>query len=87
MLLSLHAKKRMSQRRISDEMIDICFNYGKILYRSGVKLYSITKKIVLRYNLPLEFEGVNVMVDKDDTLVITTYKDKTEYHKFKKRSY
>ena len=83
--LSEHAERRMNQRGITEAMIDLCMEYGKIIIQNdGAMAYVITDKIYkkLLNNKGLKhmrkiidrIKGLVVIVSGDGAL-ITTYKN------------
>ena len=78
--LSQHAIKRMSQRAINSEQIQLALKYGRLIYSRHAKFYVIGKKEVQRHNkegLDLRFmEGLQVLVNEKTNLVMTVYKNK-----------
>ena len=83
MSITKHAKQRISKRRISKEAIEICLKYGKKLHRTGLILISLTKKVINKYNLEPDLEGINVLISVDN-VIITAYKNKNKISQFKK---
>lgn len=82
---TVHALKRMSERKISKTDIQICIEYGKKIHRTGIKYYIILSKQVLEYGLSQRFNGLCILLSSDDTL-ITTFKNKDAFNYIKKLS-
>jgi hypothetical protein len=83
---SEHGKLRMNQRGITEQMIEICFDYGEIfIQRNGGFAYIITDKAYARLlknkNLKIDkkylerMKGVVVIVSNDG-VVITVYRNR-----------
>jgi len=82
--ISFHCSKRMLERNISQEALDICLEYGKKIYRTGITFYVLLEKTIKKYLLPEKLKGLCVLVTHDD-MIITTYKNKKAISKIKKR--
>ena len=83
MIITNHAQKRMFGRKITQDMIDTCLSYGNVIYRTGIRFISLTRKSIEKYTLDPSLEGLNVLLSQDG-VVITTYKNKSKISKFKK---
>lgn len=81
--ITTHAQKRMYGRKITQDMIDTCLSYGNVIYRTGIRFISLTKKAIKKYTLDPSLEGLNVLISSDG-LIITTYKNKSKISEFKK---
>lgn len=80
---SNHSLKRINMRRIDQRYIDICLNYGKKIYRTGIVFYVLLKKTVDKLHLPKEIEGLCILVAHDNT-IITVYKNRDAISEVKK---
>lgn len=81
-----HAKKRKSQRGVSDEMIRLTLDYGKMFFRQGYNFYVLIKKLLpksISSKLRDKSEGT-VVVCKDEK-IITTYKNRNALSKIKRK--
>jgi hypothetical protein len=72
---SRHSQERMLSRKISQEDISICLNYGKKLHRTGIRFYILRDKEVSRECLPERLSGLCVLISNDET-IITAYKNR-----------
>jgi len=85
-ILTDHALKRMSGRRISEKELTSVFTYGRHFYAKGAKVYFVGKKEVKKAKINglnlSELEGINVIVQKtlDGEIVVTTFKNNTLKH-------
>lgn len=70
-----HSIKRMSNRKISQQEIEICLSYGEVIYKTGAKYHIISRKAVRQWGLSERLNGLCVIVSKDE-YVITTFKNK-----------
>lgn len=77
--MSHHAVKRMSQRAINPEQIQLALEYGRLIHSRHAKFYVIGKKEVRRLakeGLDLRLmEGLQVVVNEKTNLVMTVYKN------------
>lgn len=69
-----HSIKRMSKRKITHNDIETCIAFGKVLYKTGLKYYIISKKIIQSYNLPEKLNGLCVLLSKENE-VVTAFKN------------
>ena len=78
--LSCHAIKRMSQRAINPEHIQLALEYGRLIHSRHAKFYVIGKKEVQRLGKEgvdlRQMEGLQVVVSEKTNLVMTVYKNK-----------
>ena len=78
--LSQQAIKRMSQRAINPEQIQLALEYGRVIHSRHAKFYVIGKKEVQQLDkegLDLRpMEGLQVVVNEKTNLVMTVYKNK-----------
>jgi hypothetical protein len=80
---SKHSLKRINMRRIDQKCIDLCLNYGKKIYRTGIVFYVLLKRTIEKLQLPKELEGLCVLVAHDNT-IITVYKNREAASEVKK---
>ena len=80
--LSEHALKRMSQRGITNEVILMALQYGRIIYAGGCRCYVIGRKELEHYSdrgVQLNAaEGIHVLVASanDSEYIITVYRNR-----------
>lgn len=79
---SAHAMERLSLRKISKQIINLCIKHGKVFYKTGVRFYVLLNKNIKEYNLDSRLEGTCVIIS-DDGKVITAYKNKDISKKIK----
>ena len=83
--VSKHAGRRMKQRAISEDMVNMCMDFGKIFIQyDGTLAYIITDKIYRKllknkglkhmYKIIDRIKGLVVIISGDGSL-ITTYKN------------
>jgi len=76
-----HSLKRLSGRRITDELFDIAIIYGRRFYANSAEVYFVGKKEVekaRRQGIDIRnAEGINVIVQPngDEKFVITAFKN------------
>lgn len=81
MNFSDHALKRMSQRGITNEAIDLTIRFGRQVYGRGVKCYVIGKKEIELYAKSCvdvrSAEGIHVLVSTTfGEQVVTVYRNR-----------
>ena len=73
-----HAKKRMSQRCISSEAVDIALLYGRHGYSRGAEVYVIGRKEVLaaqKQGVSIhEYDGLHIVISD---CLITAFRNKS----------
>lgn len=78
-IITTHAQKRMTGRRISETALSAVIDYGRVVYTRGAKIYVIGRKEVttfLRKGVELaDFEGIHVVCSPDGA-VLTTYRNR-----------
>ena len=78
-ILTPHAQKRMTGRRISETALSAVIDYGRVVYTRGAKIYVIGRKEVttfLRKGVQLaDFEGIHVVCSPDGA-IMTTYRNR-----------
>ena len=76
---TLHARKRMTDRRISETALSAVLEFGRMVYVRGAKIYVIGRKEVrafLRKGIELaDFEGIHVVCSLDGA-IMTTYRNR-----------
>lgn len=81
-----HSLKRLSGRRISDELFDMVVLYGRKFYANSAEVYFVGKKEVKkarRQGIDIsKAEGLNVIVQSygDEKIVITAFKNHSLRH-------
>ncbi len=74
-----HAERRIAQRGITKQAIEITFEYGSLIYARGAMIYWLSKKTVQEAHssgIPLEcYEGLHVVVSPDHK-VLTAYRNR-----------
>ena len=79
-LLSKHAKRRINQRGIKKQLIDLVLEYGRAIYTRGACILVVGRKEVkaaLRHGLDLRAcEGIQVVCCPDEGLVYTAYRNR-----------
>ena len=86
MIITTHAKKRMTQRGISQTTIELAISIGRYFYSKEALFFFIGKKEVKKYSkvVPLitKDEGVVVISSLEGT-ILTTYRNRNFLKKFK----
>lgn len=81
--LTLHAKVRMQQRGIRDDDIEQVVRFGRRIHAKGLTYYVVGRKEVKRQALVgkdiAKLEGLQVLVEATDGMVVTTYRSK-DFH-------
>lgn len=84
--LSYHAGQRMNQRRVGPNDLSIVLQYGRIVFRAGMKFIFLGKR-----DLPLKLGrqydyliGTTVLIREQD--VITVYKNRNALAVIKRKS-
>jgi hypothetical protein len=80
-----HACSRMYNRIVNRNDILLCLKFGEVFYKTGIKFHVITKKIINKYHLSYELDGLCVLVSHNNR-VITTYKNKEAISQIKRLS-
>lgn len=70
-----HALRRMSERKITKNDIQICIQYGYKIHRTGIRYYVILNKQIIENGLPEKFNGLCALISNDESL-ITAFKNK-----------
>ncbi len=76
-----HALKRLSARRISDELFQLVITYGRKFYANGAEVYFVGRKeveIANRMGVDIRrAEGINIIVQDngDEKIVVTAFKN------------
>jgi tyrosine-protein phosphatase YwqE len=77
--ISLHASKRMAQRGLSAEQVDLVLIYGRKVRARGAVFYVVGKKEIARLGDKMSeliaLEGIQVVVNTDDEVVMTVYRN------------
>jgi len=77
--VTLHGRERMSQRRISEQEVQVVIDCGRELHLRGAVVYAVGRREVERYQrVGLDLsgcDGLQVVCDKAGT-VITTYRNR-----------
>lgn len=78
--ISHHACKRMAQRGLSREQIDLVLAYGRKFHARRAVYYVIGKKEIARLGdkVPelIALEGIQVVLNSDDEVVLTAYRNR-----------
>jgi len=77
--ISHHAYKRMAQRGLSKDQVDLVLAYGRKFHARRAVYYVIGKKEIARLGnkIPklIALEGIQVVVNSDDEVVLTAYRN------------
>ncbi len=88
MKLTRHAFRRMNQRKISDEMINLALKCGCVIYNAGAKFVFVRKKDIPK-DIPKaiaeKIEGVVIVMSSVDGTIITVYKNKNALREIKRK--
>lgn len=80
-ILTDHAQRRFSARRINDEMFEMAILYGRKFYANSAEVYFVGKKEVERARKSgvdiRKIEGLNIIVQNvgNEKIVVTAFKN------------
>jgi|GEM_PF-699324 len=78
-LLTLHARKRMDQRGITLEAVELALRVGRKIYARGAKYYVIGKKEIKRYGRYYpglkRLDGLQLVCSPERGTIITLYRN------------
>jgi len=83
-----HALRRINQRRISDEMIELALKYGCVLYNGGAKFIFVRKKDIpedMPRSIAERVEGIVIVMNPIDGTILTVYKNKNALKEIKRK--
>lgn len=88
MKLTTHALNRMSQRRISDELLNLALKYGFVVYNAGAKFIFVRKKDIpedMPRAIAEKIEGIVIVMNPIDGTILTVYKNKNALKEIKRK--
>lgn len=88
-MVSNHASRRMSQRAITDEMIDLTLTYGKVFFKQGLEFYIARKKDLpgnIDPDIRQQMENLVVVLSSRNAEIITCYRSSKGVKHLKRKS-
>jgi hypothetical protein len=88
MLLTSHAARRIQQRALNTELVELAIEHGTPIHNGGALFYFVGKKDIPANLAPCmkdRIEGLTVLVDSEDSDVITAYRNKTAIRTIRKK--
>jgi hypothetical protein len=84
---SYHSIQRMRQRGLTQEMVLLAIQYGRVYHRQGFVFSCVAKKDIEGKMLPALVDRIkNVVVVLKDSEVVTTYRTCDSFSKVRKKS-
>lgn len=84
-----HLEKRISQRNFNDVFIQTVVDYGKAYFKQGLIFYVLGDKNAPSH-LPVQeqkrFQNIVVVVDGNQSHILTAYRSKNPFKHIKKKS-
>jgi hypothetical protein len=80
-----HSIKRMANRKITRQEIEICLSYGEVIYKTGAKYHILSRKVLNQWGLSERLNGLCVIVSRDE-YIITTFKNREVFSYTKRLS-
>ncbi len=78
-VLAAHARKRMDQRGVSEQAVQLALSYGRKIYSRRTVFHVIGRKEIARHGkqVPelLALDGVQVITSLDQYTVVTVYRN------------
>lgn len=86
--LTSHALKRINQRKISDEMLELALKIGCVIYNGGAKFVFVRRKDIpedLPRSIAEKIEGIVIVMNPIDGTIVTVYKNKSGLKDIKRK--